>query len=186
MRRLISFNMMTLDGFFEGPNHDINWHNVDDEFNEYAIAQLYTVDTLVFGRVTCELMASYWPTPEAVQNDPVVANLRNTTPKIVFSRSLSSVDWANTRLLRGDAVQELATLKQQAGKDLFIFGSANLSASLLAHGMIDEFRVMVNPVLLGRGTPLFQDVPGPLHLELVNARTFRNGNVLLTYACGAA
>ena len=93
MRKVILFNMVSLDGFFEAPKRDINWHNVDDEFNEFAIEQMNTVDTLIFGRVTYEFMVSYWPTSEAITNDPIVAEKMNSLPKIVFSKTLSQVDW---------------------------------------------------------------------------------------------
>lgn len=180
MRKVFLFNMVTLDGFFEGPNHDINWHRTDEEFNAFAIAQLNDIGTLLFGRVTYELMASYWPTPAAVEDDPVVAEKMNSTPKVVFSRTLDSAEWNKTRLAR-DAVQEITKLKQQDGKDIAIFGSANLAASLIPPGLIDEFRIIVNPVVLGKGTPLFQGVKDPLNLNPVSSKTFGNGNVLLVY-----
>lgn len=181
MRKVILFNMVTLDGFFEGPDRDINWHNVDDEFNEFAIEQINTVDTLIFGRVTYELMASYWPTKEAITNDPIVADKMNSMPKIVFSKTLASADWQNTRLVKGDAAKEIAKLKKQSGKDLIIFGSADLAASFIKDGLIDEFRVMLNPVLLGRGTPLFKGIHEKLNLKLLKTKTFGSGNVLLYY-----
>src|SRR5437867_1283554 len=145
MRKVFLFNMVTLDGFFEGPNHDIDWHNTDEEFNEFSIAQMNEIGTLLFGRVTYQLMASYWPTQVAVESDPVVAEKMNSTPKVVFSRTLHSAEWNKTRLAR-DAAQEITKLKQQDGKDMAIFGSANLLASLIPLGLIDEFRIMVNPV----------------------------------------
>jgi dihydrofolate reductase len=181
MRKVILFNMVTLDGFFEGPDRDINWHNVDDEFNEFAIEQINSVDTLIFGRVTYELMASYWPTKEAITNDPIVADKMNSMPKIVFSKTLASADWQNTRLVKGDAAEEIAKLKKQPGKDLIIFGSADLAASFIKDGLIDEFRVMLNPVLLGRGTPIFKGIQDKLNLKLLKTRTFGSGNVLLYY-----
>lgn len=181
MRKLILFNMVTLDGFFEGPNRDIFWHNVDEEFNEFAIQQIDSVDMLIFGRVTYELMASYWPTSEAIADDPLIADKMNSMPKIVFSWTLSHADWQNTRLVTGNAPEEIASLKQQPGKDLIIFGSANLAASLIQDGLIDEFRVMVNPVVLGQGTPLFQGIKDKLNLKLQQAKVFRSGNVLLIY-----
>jgi dihydrofolate reductase len=181
MRKVILFNMVTLDGFFEGPDRDINWHNVDDEFNEFAIEQINTVDTLIFGRVTYELMASYWPTKEAITNDPIVADKMNSMPKIVFSKTLASADWQNTRLVKGDAAKEIAKLKKQSGKDLIIFGSADLAASFIKDGLIDEFRVMLNPVVLGKGAPLFKDIQDKLNLKLLKTRTFGSGNVLLYY-----
>src|SRR4026209_392837 len=100
MRKLFSFNMVTVDGFFEGPNQDIDWHNTDEEFNEFAIEQTSSVGMLLFGRVTYQLMASYWPTPAAIADDQEIAKLMNSLPKIVFSRTLESADWENTRLIK--------------------------------------------------------------------------------------
>jgi dihydrofolate reductase len=181
MRKLYMFNMVTLDGFFEGPNQDINWHNVDDEFNKFAIAQLNELDTLVFGRITYQVMASYWPTPDAIKNDPVVAGHMNRTPKIVVSRTLQKADWNNTRLVKDHVTEEIAKLKQQPGKDIAVFGSANLLSTLIQANLVDEHRIMVNPVILGKGTPLFKSSKDKLDLKLVKTRTFGNGNVLLCY-----
>jgi len=180
MRKLFSFNMMTLDGFFEGPNGDINWHNAEnEEFNEFAIEQTSSVDTLLFGRKTYELMASYWPTETARTSDPIIADLMNRLSKIVFSRTLENPDWNNTRLIRENAQQEVTNLKMQPGRDMAIFGSANLISSLM--DVIDEHRVMVNPILLGGGSPLFKPTVDKVKLKLVNVRQFNSGNVLLTY-----
>lgn len=181
MRKLYAFNMVTLDGFFEGENHDISWHNVDSEFNDFAIEQLKQIGTLIFGRVTYELMASYWPTPEGIKDDPIVADYMNRTPKIVVSRTLQKADWNNTRLVKDHVVEELAKLKQQPGKDIAVFGSANLLSTLMQANLVDEHRVMVNPVILGKGTPLFKNSKDKLNLKLVKTRTFGNGNVLLCY-----
>lgn len=181
MRKIILFNMVTLDGFFEGPNHDISWHNVDAEFNEFAIDQLKSADGLLFGRVTYQLMASYWPTPTAIENDSVVAGLMNRLPKIVFSKTLAKADWNNTKLAKGNVAEEIAKLKQQPGKDLLLFGSADLASTLTQLGLIDEYRLMVNPVVLGSGTPMFKAVKDKLRLKLINTKTFRSGNVLLYY-----
>lgn len=181
MKRVFLFNMMTLDGFFEGPNREIDWHNVDDEFNEFAIAQLHEIDTLLFGRVTYQLMASYWPTQEAIQSDPIVAGLMNSMPKVVFSRTLRKVEWNNTTLVSENSFAEISRLKQHSGKDLAVFGSANFAMTLILHNLIDEFRIMVNPLVLGKGKPLFEGANGRLDLKLLKARTFRSGNVLLYY-----
>ncbi len=181
MRDVILFNLVTLDGFFEGPDHDISWHRVDEEFNEFAWEQINAAGAILFGRVTYEMMASFWPSPEALRDDPVTANLMNTWPKVVFSRTLHEATWANTRLVKADAVGEVQQLKQQPGKDLFIFGSANLASSLTRAELIDEYRILVNPVVLGKGVPLFQSVDHTLDLELKKTRNFQNGNVLLTY-----
>jgi dihydrofolate reductase len=181
MRKLFSFNLMTLDGFFEGPQQDIGWHNVDAEFNEFAIAQLDTIGLVLFGRITYQGMASFWPTPFALENDPVVAGLMNSIPKVVVSRTLDKADWNNTRLIKDNVAAEIAALKQQPGKELAIFGSANLTASLMHMGLVDELRIMINPVILGQGMPLFKTVNEKVNLKLGNTRVFHNGNVLLYY-----
>ncbi len=181
MGKLFVFNMVTLDGFFEGPDHGIDWHNVDEEFNRFAIEQLDTIGVIVFGRVTYLGMASYWPTPLASEDDPVVAGLMNRMPKIVLSRTLDKAEWNNTRLIKNNAAEEIARLKQQSAKDLAIFGSANLAASLQNLGLVDEYRLMLNPIVLGGGTPLFQSINQPLKLKLIKTRVFSSGNVLLYY-----
>ena len=181
MRKVILFNMVTLDGFFAGPNGEIDWHNVDAEFNEFAIDQLNSADGLIFGRVTYQGMASYWPTPTAIANDPIVTGKMNNIPKIVFSKTLEKVEWNNTRLVKGNLVDEISKLKQQPGKDWFIFGSANLAAIFTKNGLIDEYRIMVNPVVIGSGEPLFKGITATLKLNLIKVRTFHSGNVLLYY-----
>lgn len=181
MRKLCMFNLITLDGYFEGPNREIEWHNVDDEFNEFAIDQLNTTDLLLFGRITYELMASYWPTETAVKNDPIVAGKMNILPKIVFSKTLTSVKWNNTRLVKENVAEVILKLKQQPGKDMFIFGSSGLSLTCIKHGLIDEYRIIVNPVVLGNGNPLFKGIDNRLYLKLIKTRKFKSGNVLLYY-----
>ncbi len=181
MRKVIVFMMTTLDGYVADPNGEIDWHVVDNEFNEFAIQQLDSVDVLLFGRVTYEGMASYWPTAVATANDPEITEKMNTKSKIVFSRTLDRADWQNTRLIKGNVADEIAKLKQQPGKDLIIFGSSKLSASFVNLGLIDEFRIMVNPVVIGGGQALFAGVSEPLKLKLLNTRTFRSGNVLHYY-----
>lgn len=183
MRNVVLFMMTTLDGYYEGPDHGLEWHHVDDEFNEFAIAQLDAMGGLIFGRVTYELMASYWPTDAAKADDPQVASRMNAMPKFVFSRTLEGIDWANTTLL-GHAEEGVARLKQEPGKDLIVMGSGTLAASLAKRGLIDEYRIMVNPVVLGNGTTLFGGIAQPPHLMLRETRTFASGNVLLTYAPG--
>ncbi len=181
MKKLFSFNMLSLDGCFDSLPSDLSWHHVDEEFNEFAIHQLGEIDTLLFGRVTYQMMAGYWPTPEAVKDDPVVAGLMNRTRKVVFSRTLKKADWENTTLLQDPRPEEVRKMKQQAGKDLAIFGSANLLSTLMQMDLVDEHRLMVNPVILGRGRPLFMNLKDKINLKLVKTRAFSNGNVLLCY-----
>ena len=175
------FNMMTLDGFFEGPSGDLFWHNVDAEFNEFAIAQLNSADGILFGRKTYEMMASYWPSEAAITDDPIVAGLMNKMPKFVLSRTLTKAEWNNTKLIKGNIAEEITKLKQQPGKDLLLFGSADLASTLTSLGLIGEYRIMVNPVVLGNGAPLFKGVKEKLQFKLVNTKMFRSGNVLLYY-----
>jgi dihydrofolate reductase len=181
MRKLFSFMVVSLDGFYEGPNQEFDWPNVDDEFNDFAVSQINDIDTLVFGRATYEGMASYWPTEQAVKDDPVIAELMNSIPKVVFSRSMQRADWNNSTLVPGDAATAIAELKQQPGKDLALFGSPTLTASLLDQGVVDELRVMVMPILLGAGKSLFAGLGGRVPLALTRATTFSSGNVLLHY-----
>lgn len=173
--------MITLDGFFEGPNQDISWHNVDEEFNQFAIEQTSSLGTILFGRKTYEVMASYWPTESAIKDDPAVAGLMNSVPKIVFSRTLQKAEWNNSRLIKDNIAEEILKLKKQPGKEMAVFGSADLLSTLIELDLIDEHRIMVNPVVLGSGTPLFKDVKNRLNLKLIQSRTFASGNVLLYY-----
>ena len=182
MRKVIFFMLTAVDGYFEGPGHNIDWHNVDEEFNDFAIEQLNSTDMLLFGRVTYEMMASYWPTAEAKANDPAVAGAMNALAKIVFSTTLDNADWENTRLVKDNVAEEVGQLKRQSGKDMIVMGSSDLAVSLAEMGLVDEFRIMVNPVVLGEGKPVLSGIKGRLNLKLLKARTFGNGNVLLYYA----
>ncbi len=181
MAKLIVFNLATLDGFFEGPNHDLSWHNVDKEFNEFAIENLNSICGLVFGRVTYQLMASYWQTKQALENDPIVAAKMNSLPKYVISKTLDKVEWNNSKLIKGNAADEIRKLKRSSNYDLDIFGSGKLISSLMGTDLIDEFRIMINPIILRKGTPLFTNINEKLKLELINTRSFKNGNLLLSY-----
>lgn len=181
MRKLGVFNLVTLDGYFAGQSGDISWHRVDEEFQEYAERNSTSGNTLLFGRVTYELMASYWPSPEALENDPIVAEGMNSSPKIVFSRTLSRADWVNTRLVKDDMLGEVRRLKKQSGKDLTVLGSGSIVAQLAQAGLIDEYQLLVNPVVLGRGKTMFEGIRDEILLKLVETRSFGNGNVLLRY-----
>ncbi len=179
-KKLVMFNMMTLDGYFEGKNKwELDWHNVDAEFNEFAINQLHEISYIVFGRLTYEGMAGYWPSDDGKKDDPIVAELMNKTPKIVFSSTLTKAEWENTTVLKGDMQKELLKLKEKSDKDLILMGSANLSGELMKLGLIDEYRIMINPIILGSGTQLFKDFKQKL--KLISVKKFSSGNVLLTY-----
>jgi dihydrofolate reductase len=181
VRKLVSFMVVTLDGYYEGPNGEFDWPNVDDEFNEFAISQINDIDTLLFGRATYEGMASYWPTPEATEGDPAVAGRMNAIPKIVFSSSLDTADWQNTELVKDGVAETITELKRQPGKDLALFGSPTLTASLIEQGLVDELRVMVHPILLGAGKSLFAALSRRVPVELQRTIVFHSGNVMLVY-----
>jgi dihydrofolate reductase len=186
VRKLLVSNLVTLDGYFEGLNRDIGWHNVDAEFNEYAVDMLNSADTLLFGRVTYDLMAGFWPTPDAIKNDPIVAGKMNSLSKVVFSKTLKKAEWNNTRLVKENIEEEIKKMKNQPGKDMALLGSGSILSQLAQRGLIDEYRIMVSPIILGAGTPLFKGIKDRVKLKLVRTRTFRNGNVLLYYQPGAS
>jgi dihydrofolate reductase len=181
MRKVTVFNFVTLNGYFEGPKKDISWHRHGAEENAYSIEALKSGNTLLFGRVTYELMASYWQTPMAIKNDPVVAEGMNNAEKIVFSRKLKKVEWNNTRLVKNDVKKEIRKMKQQPGKDMALLGSGNIATQLAEQGLIDEYQIMVDPVVIGNGTPLFKNIKHKLDLKLTSTRIFQSGVVLLCY-----
>jgi len=182
MRKLIVFNLMTLDGYYTGQDGDISWHNVDEEFQEVAKEASNSGNTLLFGRVTYELMVGYWPTPEAIKNDPIVAKGMNSATKIVFSRTLDNVDWNNTRLVKTDMLSEVRKLKEESGKDLTVLGSGSIVSQLAQERLIDEYQILLNPVVIGKGKTMFEGVKDRFSLKLTRTRVFGNGNVLLSYA----
>jgi dihydrofolate reductase len=167
----------SLDGFFESSSKKLDWVITDAEFFDYAKGLLRTVDTLLFGRATYQNMASYWPTAPVDE----IAGYMNNLPKIVFSKTLQTVDWNNSRLVRNNIQEEVSKLKKQPGKDMVVFGSAMLASYLLQVGLVDEYRVILQPVLLGSGNPLFKDIKEQIRLKLISARTFSSGVVLLHY-----
>ncbi len=183
MRKLIIWNLMTLDGYFEGKAPwDLTFHELawGDELRDYSLEVSRQTDLLVFGRKTYEGMAAYWP--EAADETEIKAYM-NSIAKIVASRSLEKADWNNTHIVR-DAVSELKMLKQQPGKDIFIFGSAELCDDLLKAGLIDEIRICLVPVVLGGGNPHFKPTETPRQLTLLETRTVKTGAVILRYAVG--
>lgn len=180
MRKIFAFLMVTLDGYHEAADGDLSWHNVDDEFNEFAVAQLDEADTLLFGRKTYLGMAEFWQSPAALEVDPATTERMNGYAKVVVSRSLASADWAPATLIRDDVPARLRKLKEQDGKDIALLGSSTLAASLLTAGLIDELRMMVNPVVLGAGHPVLAGA-SQAQLELARTRQFASGNMLLTY-----
>ncbi|MDE2038171.1 MAG: dihydrofolate reductase [Patescibacteria group bacterium] len=181
MRKIIVREMITVDGFFAGLNGEIDWHHVDAEFNEQSAEFLDGIDTLIFGRVTYDLMAGYWPTPEGSKDDPVIADKMNSLSKIVFSKNADMLAWNNSRALSEIRAEEIRKLKEAPGKDIAIFGSGMIVSALTELGLIDEYRFVVNPVILGKGKTLFADLEKKPDLELLDVHEFKSGNVLLSY-----
>jgi dihydrofolate reductase len=182
VRKVFAFIMTTLDGYYEGPGRQFDFWVVDDEFEAFSVEQLGEVDTLLLGRVTYEGMAAYWPTPAAEQDDPRLAARMNGLAKIVVSRTLETADWAGTRIVKDDVAGELTRLKRQPGRDIAILGSSDLTVNLVRMGLVDEVRIMVNPVVIGAGASLFRTAAERIELTLLDSRRFASGNVLLTYA----
>jgi dihydrofolate reductase len=169
--------MMTLDGFFAGPNGELDWHLVDADFLEYAAEMLRSVDTILFGRLTYELMVAYWPSAPKDE----IADKMNGLGKIVFSRTLAKVDWNNTTLVKGALIDEVSKRKRLPGKDMVVLGSASIASPLLEAGLVDDYRVILNPVLLGRGKPMFAGIEKRVSLKLLGTKLFGSGVVLLSY-----
>ncbi|MCU1547138.1 MAG: uncharacterized protein JWO29_89 [Arthrobacter sp.] len=184
MRKIILTMQMSLDGFTEGPRRDISWHRVDDELHEHFNESLRTMGAFLSGRVTYELMADFWPTadkdPSSTAAMVEYSSIWRDMPKIVYSRTLERADW-NTTLVRDVVVEEVTRLKEQPGGDLAL-GGAHLATAFRQLGLIDEYRIYVHPVLIGRGRSLFQPVPGTASLRLLETGAFGNGVALLRYA----
>ncbi len=181
MRNLASFIFVSLDGFYEGPNGELDWPIVDEEFNDFAVRQLDQADTLGFGRATYEHMAAYWPTEQAKVNDPAITSRMNDKEKLVFSTTLTDVNWPGATLVRGEATEHIRAIKSAEGKELLVIGSPHLSARLVEARLLDELRVMVFPILLGQGRSLFEDLEDRVSLSLLHVRQFNSGSLLVTY-----
>lgn len=184
MQKLIVFNHISLDGYFTDAKGDMSFaHNniPDAEWDAFVENNAGGGGTLIFGRITYELMASYWPTPLASANMPVVAERMNNLPKVVFSRTLAEASWNNTRLVVSHLTREIRRMKEEPGDGMVILGSGTLVSQLAEEGLIDEYQIVVDPVALGSGRTLFDGMKDKVPLKLKESRTFANGNVLLCY-----
>jgi dihydrofolate reductase len=181
VRKLTAYNFITLDGYFKGPNNDISWHRHGEEENEYASQNLKKNGVLLFGRITYEMMAGYWPTKNAMETDPEVAKGMNNAEKIVFSRTLENPAWKNTRVISNNIVDEIKKMKKQPGNDMTILGSGTIVTQFAEQGLIDEYQIMVDPVAIGNGTSIFKGLTHKLDLKFTKSKTFRSGVVLLYY-----
>lgn len=184
MRKLVVFNNVTLDGYFAGPNGNFSWahsDNDDAEFDAFVADNASGGGQLLFGRITYELMASYWPTPAAIKNDPIVAEGMNRMPKVVFSRTLDKAAWSNTQLVKSDIASAVRKMKQEPGPNMAILGSGSIVSQLAQADLIDEYQIVVNPIVLGQGRTMFDGLTQQLHLKLIKTRNFGNGKIYLCY-----
>ena len=182
MAKLNSFTFITMNGFFKGPQDDISWHKNDDpEKDKYAVKGIQSGGTLIFGRITYEMMASQWTSPEIKKSNPQAAEGMTNADKIVFSRTLKKADWKNTRLISGDLITEVKKLKKESGKDMVVLGSGTILSQLAQNNLIDKYLVMLDPVAIGTGTPIFSNVHHKLNLKLIDVQKFESGVLVLTY-----
>lgn len=182
MRRVIAFEMVSLDGFFVDAKGDMSWaHKKDAEWNEFSGSNASGEAALLFGRVTYEMMARFWPTPAAQEQAPDVAKGMNDMPKVVFSRTLEKASWKNTKVVKGDPATEVRMMKSEPGPDMVIMGSGTIVSQLTQAGLIDEFQMVVNAIVLGQGRTLFDGVKEKLPLKLAKTLAFGNGNVVNYY-----
>jgi len=184
MREVIVSNLVSLDGFIAAPGGDLSWFAVGPDFFAYAHELMGDVGAILFGRVTYEMMRDYWTSPAAtVDNDPLVVKQMNELPKHVFSKTLKRASWGtwDNASLSADPVAAVTQLKSTAGGDMVIFGSGGLVSALAPHGLIDEYRMSVNPSILGQGTPMFRGLRERIPLKLTGSRTFDGNVVMLSY-----
>jgi dihydrofolate reductase len=183
MRKLIVFNSVTADGYFTDKNNDMSWahRQGDPEWNDFVAENAKSGGELVFGRVTYQMMENFWPTPTAAQQFPDVARGMNELPKVVFSKTLDKASWNNTRLIKGDPANEVRKLKDESGDQLVVMGSGMIVSQLTQAGLVDEYQMVLNPLVLGEGRTMFEGVKNKVPLKLTDTRTFKNGNVLLKY-----
>lgn len=184
MQKLIVFNHVTLDGCFTGADGDMRWAysgNDDAEYNAFVAENASAGGQLLLGRITYQLMAGFWPTPQAIESFPLVAEGMNRMRKLVFSRTLDQVSWNNTKLLTGSIASQVRKIKQESGTGLAILGSGSIVSQLAPEDLIDEYQVVVNPVVLGKGRTMFDGIKEKLNLKLTKTRAFANGKVFLCY-----
>ena len=185
MKKIITTTWVTLDGFIAGPNGEMDWVMVDDEMGQYEDNAVSEADTLLLGRVTYQSFAGSWPyvpdNPKASEGEKIYARKLNAMRKVVFSRTLPTVEWNNSSLMREVVPEDIIKLKQEPGRNMLIYGSASLIQTLTNHGLIDEYQLMVHPVVLGGGKAFFHDIEQRQKLKLVKTKTFPTGVIGLYY-----
>jgi dihydrofolate reductase len=185
MGKIVLFMHTTPDGFVAGPNGEMDWINVADEIFDFAGNNTDNADTALYGRITYQMMESYWPTaagqPKATKHDIKHSNWYNRVTKVVVSKSLKGQNLPNTKIISDNLAMEINKLKQETAKDILIFGSPSAVHSLMAENLIDDFWLFINPVLLGQGIPLFSNIRDRIKLKLITSHTFASGVVCIQY-----
>ena len=188
MAKILVFNSVSLDGYFTDQNNDMSWAHADPNDGEWnafvgenASGGAAGGGAMLFGRITYEQMASFWPTPQAMKMMPDVAKAMNSMTKIVFSRSMKKAGWSNTKLMKGDLAAEVRKLKKESDQDMVIMGSGTIVSQLTQARLIDEYQLVVVPIVLGKGRTMFEGVKDRLTLKRTKTRSFKNGNVVLSY-----
>jgi len=183
MRQLVVFNQISLDGYIMDAHGDMSWakEGNDDEFNAFTSENAQHAGVLLFGRVTYEMMAGFWTTPQAFASLPIVAERMNNLPKVVFSRTMEKAEWNNTRVVGGDIVAAIRSMKAEPGPGMAIMGSGTIVSEIASSGVIDEYQVVVNPLVLGAGRTMFEHVKNRIHLDLASFKKFQNGKIYLSY-----
>ena len=185
MRKLILFMHTSLDGFVAGTNGEMDWINVDEDMFEYAGKQTDEADTALYGRITYQMMESYWPTaadqPNATKHDKQHSSWYNKVAKVVLSKTMQGMNFNNVTIISDNLYNEMIKLKEGTGKDILIFGSPTAVHSLMAENLIDDYWLFVNPVLLGQGIPLFKSIKDKMNLKLITSNAFSSGVVCLHY-----
>ena len=185
MRKVILAMNVSLDGFIEGPNGELDWFIFDEEMWKEVNDQVRSIGTLLFGRVTYPGFESYWSSaatnPSSTKDEIEFSHNIENIPRIVFSKTLEKVEWKNTRLVKENIAEEILKMKQQPGKDLVIVGGAGIASTFMNLGLIDEYRINVYPIVLGSGKPLFKDIKDRINLKLVETKTYTSGVVGLHY-----
>jgi len=181
MRTVNVFNFITLNGYYQATDGDISWHRHGEEESKFSDENSQRGSTLLFGRITYEHMAAFWPTDMAKQRAPVTADGMNKAEKIVFSRTLKKAEWQNTRLISDDLVSTVRRLKSESGNPITILGSGSIITQLADAGLIDTYGFMIDPVALGDGVPVFKGITHRLQLRLTSSRVFKSGVIYVTY-----
>ncbi|AKP50901.1 dihydrofolate reductase family protein [Cyclobacterium amurskyense] len=181
MAKLTSFTFISLNGFYKGINEDINWHQHGGEEAQYSVESLKSNDTLLFGRVTYEMMKSFWPTQMAYDSFPEVADGMNNSEKIVVSKTLESTDWKNTQIINENLIDRIAELKKTSNKNITLLGSGKILAQLMNANLVDEYQIMIDPIFIEKGEPILDNLKNNIKLELTKSKVFKSGTILLYY-----